>query len=170
MDKTEAAAAPRESQSRLSPVLLWVLVAAVLFRIVTAVMDRPGDGTDVGLVAWQPRERVAALSKSTGKPILYEFSAAWCGPCKLLDRDWENPEVASHVNAAFVPVRIIDRQREDGRNPDDIAELQRRYEITGFPALIAAAPDGRLLGKLEGYAGRERLMRFLKDPSQAGSD
>jgi thiol:disulfide interchange protein len=169
MDRTEAiAAAPPRSQSRLSPVVFWVLLAAVLFRIVTEVMGRSSG--DVGLVSWQPRGRVAAVAKSTNKPILYEFSAAWCGPCKLLDRDWENPEVAAHVNATFVPVRIIDRMREDGNNPEDIAELQRRYEITGFPALVAAAPDGRLLGKLEGYAGRDRLMRFLKDPGTAGSD
>jgi len=169
MDRTEAiAAAPRQSQSRLSPAVLWILLAAVLFRIVTAVMERSSG--DVGLVTWQPRERVAGLAKSTGKPILYDFSAAWCGPCKLLDQDWANPEVAAHVNATFVPARIIDRMREDGRNPEDIAELQRRYEITGFPALVAAAPDGRLLGKLEGYAGRERLMRFLKNPAQSGSD
>jgi hypothetical protein len=27
-----------------------------------------------------------------------------------------------------------------------------------------AAPDGRLIGKIEGYAGRERLVKFLKEP------
>lgn len=161
---TGRAAAP-QSQSRLSPVLAWILLAAVLFRIVTAVMNRDTGEDSVGLVQWQPRERAVALAKASGKPILYEFGAAWCGPCKLLDRDWADPTVAAKVNGAFVPARITDRQREDGRNPEDIAELMRRYEIVGFPAVVAAAPDGHLLGKLEGYTGKERLMRFLENPT-----
>ena len=83
-----------------------------------------------------------------------------------LDRDFADPSVAAKINAAYVPAHIVDRIREDGRNPADIEELQRRYEISGFPALVAAAPDGRLLGKQEGYAGRARLMRFLENPKQ----
>jgi thiol:disulfide interchange protein len=169
MDRTDAAPAaaaapPPRSQSRLSPILLAVVLAALVFRLVTAVMDRPSGADGPGLVRWQPREKVSALAQGSGKPILYEFGAAWCGPCKLLDRDWADPEVAEKVNGAFVPARIIDRVREDGRNPEDIAELQRRFEITGFPALVAASADGRLIGKLEGYAGRGRLLSFLEDP------
>ncbi len=161
MDRTEAPAPPR-SQSKLSPVLLWVLLAALVFRVVTAVMDRGGpEGT--GLIRWQPRRTAAALAASLGKPILYDFTAAWCGPCKLLDRDWAESSVADLVNASFVPVRIVDRLREDGRNPPDVAELERRYEISGFPTLVVAAPDGRLIGKHEGYRNREALVEFLEE-------
>ncbi len=163
MDRIDASSGPR-SQSRLSPVLLWILLAAALFRIVTAVMDRSGvEGS--GLVRWQPHESAAALSRTSGKPVLYEFSAAWCGPCKLLDREWEDPAIAAMVNRSYVPARVIDRQREDGSNTPEVADLQRRYEIAGFPAIVAAAPDGRLLGKLEGYGGRARLEKFLENPA-----
>ena len=154
------------SQSRLSPVLLWVLLAALVFRVVTAVMDRGGPaGADgAGLVAWQPRDKAAALSLASRKPILYDFTAAWCGPCHLLDADWKDPSIAQTVNSGYVPARVVDRAREDGANPPDVAELQRRFEVTGFPTLVVASPDGRLIGKIEGYAGRERLVKFLKAP------
>ncbi len=164
MDGTEGAPAPPpRSQSRLSPALLWILAAAVLFRIVTAVADRGGGEAGAGLVRWQPRDKAASLARGTGKPILYDFTAAWCGPCHLLDRDWNESEIAAKVNAAFVPARIVDREREDGKNPPEIAELERRYEVTGFPTLVVAASDGRLIGKLEGYRGREALVRFLEE-------
>lgn len=163
MDRIEGDAPARsESQSRLSSALLWLLAAALVFRIATAILGRPGaDGG--GLVSWQPREKAAALSLASRKPILYDFTAAWCGPCHLLDRDWKDPSIAQTVNAAFVPARVVDRQREDGKNPADIAELQRRYEVSGFPTLVAATADGRLIGKLEGYSGREALVKFLKE-------
>jgi thiol:disulfide interchange protein len=164
MERTEPALLPGpESQSKLSPVLLWVLAAALVFRVVTAVLDKPAKDSGGGMVSWQPREKVGALAHASRKPILYDFTAAWCGPCHLLDADWKDPAVAREVNAAFVPARIVDRQREDGKNAPDVDELQRRFEVVGFPTLVAATPDGRLIGKMDGYRGREALLRFLKE-------
>ena len=162
MDRTEAPPFPRP-QSQLSPVLFWILLAAVLLRVVTGVMDRRGPEGAVGLVRWQPREKAAALAQASGKPILYDFTAAWCAPCKLVDRDWGDPALAEQVNGAFIPARVVDRTREEGRNPPEIAELQRRYEIAGFPTLVAVAPDGRLIAKIDGYRGKEAMMQFLEE-------
>ena len=165
MATTELRPPPPRSQSRLSPVLLWILLAVALFRIVTGVMDRGQSGEGSGLVRWEPREKARALSQAGGRPVLYDFTAAWCGPCKLLDRDWNDASVAEKVNAKFVPTRIVDRVREDGRNAPDVAEMVQRFEISGFPTLVAATPDGTMIAKLEGYRGRAALLEFLE---QAG--
>jgi thiol:disulfide interchange protein len=159
MDRTDPLPPP-QSQSRISPVLFWVLLAAVLFRVVTAVMDRKP--TESGLVKWAPRENAAAISRAHGKPILYDFTAAWCGPCHLLDREWNDPRVAERINQAFVPTHVVDRNREDGHNPPEVDQLQRRYEVTAFPTLVIASADGQLIGKLEGYRGRDALVNFLE--------
>jgi thiol:disulfide interchange protein len=161
MDRTEAPPFPR-SQSRVSPVLFWALLAALVLRAVTGVMDR-SDGGGVGLVRWQPLEKAAGLARSSGKPILYDFTAAWCAPCKLVDRDWEDPALADQVNAAFIPTRVVDRSREDGSNAPDVSELQRRYEIVGFPTIVAAAPDGTLIAKTDGYRGKDAMVQFLEE-------
>lgn len=161
MDRTEDLPAER-SQSRVPPVLFWALLVALVLRVVAGILDR-GAADAVGLVRWQPRDKAAALAKASGKPILYDFTAAWCAPCKFVDRDWEDPALADQVNDAFIPTRVVDRAREDGSNPPDVSELQRRFDIIGFPTIVAASPDGRLIAKIDGYRGKDAMAQFLAE-------
>lgn len=153
--------------SRLSTAVLCVLAAAAALRIASTVSERGSKLLADGLVRWQPRERAAALSRTSGKPILYDFTAAWCGPCRQLDEAWKDSVIADAVNAGFVPARVVDRLREDGKNASDVDEMQRRYEVVGFPTLVAAAADGRLIEKVEGYRGRRALIEFLNKAKEA---
>jgi thiol:disulfide interchange protein len=162
MATTDASAlAPFLRQTRVPSALFVAVAAALALRIATGILS-PGPTEGVGLISWQPRERAALLARASRKPVLYDFTAAWCGPCKMLDKDWEDSTVAARVNASFVPARVIDRMREDGRNAPDVDELLRRYEVSGFPTLVAADADGKLIEKLEGYRGRRALEEFLQ--------
>ena len=152
-------------QSKLPRILFWLVAAALVVRIVTLVAGR---GTKeegaAGLVAWRPREEAAAAARSAGKPVLYDFTAAWCVPCHRLDTEgWGDSRVASLVNGSYLPARVVDREREDGKNPAAIDELQRRYSVRAFPTLVVADADGREIAKLEGYGGKEGLVRFLEE-------
>lgn len=165
MDRTENAPpgrSPSGSQSKISPVLLWLLVAAALFRLVTAVTDE-GEGHGAGLVKWTAPETAVAAARSSGKPILYDFTAEWCAPCKMLDRDgWADSKVAALVNESFVAARVVDRTREDGKNAPWVDELQQRYRVSAFPTLVVAAPDGREIAIAQGFNGKPKLLAFLE--------
>jgi thiol:disulfide interchange protein len=151
------------SQSKLPAVLFLVLVAAALFRIVTAAIDRGARDEGGGLVHWTAVGSATAVARGSGKPILYDFTAEWCGPCRMLDANgWSDPEVAALVNAGFVPARVMDRVREEGRNPAAIDELQRRYNVGAFPTLVIAAPDGKAIAVAQGFAGKAKLIEFLR--------
>jgi thiol:disulfide interchange protein len=156
-----AGPATARSQSKLPSVLLLVLIAAALFRIVTAALDRGSEGS--GLVRWTAAESAAATARASGKPILYDFTAEWCAPCRVLDADgWSDREVAALVNSSFVPARVVDRMREEGKNPAWIDELQRRYGVGAFPTLVIAGPDGKAIAVSQGFAGKEKLVEFLQ--------
>jgi thiol:disulfide interchange protein len=161
MGKTEKTP-PFGSQSKLSPILFWVLVAAVLFRVVTTVTDKDRKGAGEGLVHWEPHEGAPALAARAGKPILYDFTAAWCVPCHRLDKEaWGDDGIAGKVNAGFIPARIVDRQREDGRNSASIQDLQKRFRIQAFPTLVIADPSGREIARSEGFRDKDSIIKFL---------
>ncbi|HLN81214.1 MAG TPA: thioredoxin family protein, partial [Thermoanaerobaculia bacterium] len=104
-----------------------------------------------------------AAARASGKPLLYDFTAEWCGPCRMLDADgWQDPGVAALVNESYVPARVVDRMREEGKNPLWIDELQRKYDVNAFPTLVVASPDGRQIAVSQGYAGKQKLVEFLE--------
>jgi len=69
---------------------------------------------------------------------------------------WAVERIIGHVEDVVI-VTGFAAERVEERVPD----LERRYEISGFPTLVVAAPDGRLIAKHEGYRGREALLEFL---------
>jgi thiol:disulfide interchange protein len=163
MDKTESPARAGP-QSRFPQILLWLVLAAFLFRLVTVIMHREKKDGGEGLVRWQPVGQAQAAATTAGKPLLYDFTAAWCAPCHRLDAEgWTDSEIASLINRDYVPVRVVDRQQEDGKNPPAIDEVQRKYSINAFPTLVVAAPDGRQIARVQGFGGRGSLLQFLEE-------
>ena len=148
------------STTRMPRSLLVITGVLLAARIALALVPRH---VEPDIVAWRELAGSEEAALAVGKPALYDVSAAWCMPCRRLDAEvFHDAEIAALINERFVPVRIVDRQREDGRNTEDVQSLLDHHRIRSFPTLLVVTRPGLEPQILEGYRGREETRRFLE--------
>lgn len=80
----------------------------------------------------------------SGKPVVVDFWAPWCGPCKMMGPVFK--ELADEIpDAVFVKV-----------NTDEQQSLAGSYAIRGIPSLVILK-DGKEVDRLVGFAPKESL-------------
>jgi len=88
------------------------------------------------------------------KPILLDIGAVWCHWCHRLDHDtYAVPDIAEYINANFIPIRVDTDKRPD---------INRRYNLGGWPTTAFLAPDGRVIGGGT-YFPPEQMRQLLRD-------
>lgn len=96
--------------------------------------------------------RKEALEKSL--PLVLDFGTQACFWCRKLDETtFREPRVVGLMNERFIPLKI-DAEKEAG--------LTQALDISSFPTLILAAPDGKILGKIEGYKDAGQFQEILQ--------
>jgi thiol:disulfide interchange protein DsbD len=88
-------------------------------------------------VQWQKYD--AAVASATGKPVVIDFFATWCIPCKELDeKTFSDASVAKDLDR-------FTRVKADLTNADDpvVKELTKRYAIVGVPTVVFIDSSGR---------------------------
>jgi thiol-disulfide isomerase/thioredoxin len=131
-----------KARTRSDPKVLYGFAAIMcLTALFFSKWEESRPTAEPKLIHWYSASEARSRSLSLNKPILYVFSAAWCGPCKLMEGvAFGRKDIADVINNRFVPVLVMDQKQEKGSNPPEVKQLQDRYEIEGFPTLIAVAP------------------------------
>lgn len=89
------------------------------------------------------------LSKLSG-PILVDFWAAWCGPCKVVAPTLE--QLADEMNGQAHVAKV---------NVDENGDLVNRFGIRSIPTLLVFK-NGKVVDQLIGAAPKDQIRRMVE--------
>ena len=128
------------------PHLRFVRLVPVVAALFLSSLEAPAQE-----IKWR-RDYSAARKEAaeTGRPLLLDFGTEACFWCRKLDATtFRDPKVVKLVNEQFVPVKL-DGNREQ--------RLTAALQIDGFPTLLLATPEGKVVGRRAGYTDATQFM------------
>jgi thioredoxin 1 len=89
--------------------------------------------------------------KGSDVPVLVDFWAEWCGPCKMIAPILD--EIASEQGGRLRIAKL---------NVDENPDTARKFEVMSIPTLIVFA-DGEVRKRLVGAKGKGQLLQDLAE-------
>ncbi len=90
------------------------------------------------------------IEASRSKPVLVDFWAEWCGPCKMLSPLVE--QIAGEQSEKLEVVKL---------DVDSNPEISQQYRVMSIPTLILFK-DGKPVKQVVGYQAKEKILSQLE--------
>lgn len=109
-------------------------------------------------IKWERNfEEALRKAQKYGKPLVVDFWADWCTWCERLDQNtYADPAVVRKAQD-FVAVKV---NTEGSRKEVEVAV---RYHVTSLPTIVFLSPEGRQLGRVNGFQGPGIFPRTLDE-------
>jgi thioredoxin 1 len=134
--------------SNMKRIIFSLLLVAFVVMAGCTKSERPDSKPDARTVV--TTASFDQLIKDSKKPIVLDFWASWCGPCKMMDPIFR--EVASErPDVVFGKVNV-----------DQEPKLAQKYEIRAIPTLVVLV-DGKVVKTGVGVMKKEALLELVDE-------
>ncbi len=145
---------------------LGILIAVILLGSTALVSPRQDEVSEGEALKWVSIEEAQTLAKDSPRKVFIDFTAKWCGWCKVMDKKtFTDPEVARYLTENYYLVKLDydSKKKFDylGRKLT-AKELAVENGITGLPTMLVTSPDFARVKKIVGYKKPKEFLSSLK--------
>lgn len=92
--------------------------------------------------------------------MIVSLETDWCTWCAFMDANvFGSPAVIRELGPQYVFVR------ENAETPPEGVALERKFQVSSYPATVVVEPGGELFVTIRGYRGPQALLTDVKDAS-----
>ncbi len=115
------------------------------------------------VIRWERSfEEAQKKARRSGKPIMVDFWAEWCGWCDRLNRTtYLEPDVVRR-SQDFVAVKI------DTEGSKRETEITHRYEVSSLPTILFLSPEGRELRRVSSFQSGYQFPFTMQEALETG--